>query len=87
MKKTMMNETKWELAEILGVPTYIDRYTLFEEFAGDCTIEEDNTFLYLGINNPYNERDFYTVVYRFTSSKRMKIVPLELYDIVLWLRV
>lgn len=83
MKKTMMNETKWELAEKLGVPTYIDKDTLIEEYF-DCEIEEDKKFLYLGINNPEGEKGWYTAVYRFTSSMRIGVVPLELYDIVVW---
>ena len=86
MKKTMMNEAKWELAEKLNAPTYIDRETLIEEYF-DCEIEEDNTFLYLGINNPEDEREWFTAVYKFTSSMRIEVVPLELYDIVFWKRV
>ena len=81
-----MNKEKWELAEKLGAPTYIDRDTLMEEF-DDCWFEEDKKFFYLGIKNPEDERDLYTVVYRFTSSMRIGVVPLELYDIVFWTRV
>ena len=87
MKKTMMNKEKWELAEKLNAPTYIDRETLIEEFGDDGGISEETKFLYLALNDPDDERNVYEVVYRFTTNKKTEIIPLELYDINLWTRV